>query len=213
MKKLFIIFLFLFIFNSFFIINLNASNSTGHEEFDLIEIPNYSNAKLLINMSSKTKSNMMNKVKRKAFGWNTYVECKREIVKYQARTIFSRTNLTHETITFNYNMSTGKTVSNSVALSGSLSADVSSKLKLMTIGGNSSVKGSLDTKLEYSETEKINFNVNIHPRTKVSLIVKGTAELTNGAAKYHFLWINFFKGHFEFIDVVTEYYELVEVPV
>ena len=189
-----------------------ASNSTGHKEFDVIEVPEYSKAKLLVNMSNNTKSKIMNNVKRVGFGWSTYLECDREIINYQARTIFARSNLTKEVITFNYNMSTGRTVSNSTSISGSLSTEVSAKIKAITIGGDASIKGSKDTKIETTESEKINFNVSIHPKTKVSLIVKGTAELTNGAAKYYFFWINYMKGHFEFIDVVTEYYELVEVP-
>lgn len=212
MKKIIMIFLFVFMLNIINGVDVHASNATGHKEFDVIEVPSYSKAKLLVNMSSKTKKNMLNKVKRIGFGWNTYTECDREIVRYQARTIFARSNLTSETITFSYNMNTGKTVSNSVALSGSLTTDVSAKIKMLTIGGQTNVKGSFDSKIEVSESEKINFNVNIHPKTKVSLIVKGTAELTNGAAKFYFFWINYLKGHFEFIDVVTEYYELVEVP-
>lgn len=214
MRKCFIIIICLLVINCIYSIKIKVygSNATGHSEFDIIEVPEYSKAKLLVNMSGKTKDKIMNKVKRVGFGWSTYLECDREIVNYQARTIFARSNLTKEVITFNYNMSTGRTVSNSTSISGSLSTEVSAKIKAMTIGGDASIKGSKDTKVETTESEKINFNVSIHPKTKVSLIVKGTAELTNGAAKYYFFWINYLKGHFEFIDVVTEYYELVEVP-
>lgn len=191
--------------------NISASNETGHNNFDIIEIPSDSKAMLLTNMSSKTKKAIQDKVKRIGWGWNTYVENYRVLVNYQARTIFARSNLTYETLTFNYNMSTGRTVTNSVSVTGSLSTEISAKIKSMTIGGSNSIKGTYENTVETTESEKINFSVNIHPRTKVSLIVKGTAELTNGAAKFYFFGLNYFKGNFEFIDVVTEYYELVEV--
>ena len=187
-----------------------ASNQTGHDEFDEIRVPDESDAKLLVWMKGSEKDKALNKVKWKFFGLSTYNINYREVVYYNARTIFSRSNLTSRSIEFNYNMSTGRTVTNSIGVSGSIDLKISGKIKAVTLTGDAGFTTDWDKTVKETEEEKINFSVTIPPKSKVSLIVKGSAELTNGAAKSYIFGIAFKKGHFEFIDVVTEYYELLE---
>ena len=205
-------------FFSFFVITMslmigftaNASNQTGHDEFDEIHIPSDSNAKLLVWMNSSEKERALENVKWRFFGLSTNEINYREQVTYNARTIFSRSNLTAFTLDFDYNMNTGKTVTNSIGVSGNINFKLSGKIKAITLNGDAGFSTDWDKTVKETEEEKIHFTVIIPPRTKVSLIVKGKAELTNGAAKNYVFGIAFKKGHFEFIDVVTEYYELVE---
>lgn len=187
-----------------------ASNQTGHDEFDEILVREGSNAKLLVWTNKKDKEKALSKVKWKFFGLSTYNMNYREIVYYNARTIFSRSNLTSRSIEFNYNMSTGRTVTNSIGVSGNIDLKISGKIKAVTLTGDAGFSTDWDKSVKETEEEKINFSVTIPAKSKVSLIVKGTAELTNGAAKNYIFGIAFKKGHFEFIDVVTEYYELLE---
>ena len=212
MKKLILKVLSLFIVTMSLMVGFTsfASNQTGHDEFDLITTPEDSSAKLLVWMKGEEKDRALDKVKWKFFGLSTNDINYREIIYYNARTIFSRSNLTTHTLDFHYNMSTGRTVTNSIGISGNLDLKLSGKIKAVTLTGDAGFATDWDKQVKETEEEKINFTVVIPPKSKVSLVVKGTAELTNGAAKNYVFGIAFKKGHFEFIDVVTEYYELIE---
>lgn len=201
----------LFMFMSLMVgITAYASNQTGHDEFDEITVPEGSKAKLLVWMSDQEKQAALKKVKWKFFGLKTYKLNYRQLVNYKAKTIFSRSNLTSSAINFNYSMQTGRTVTNSVTTSGSLDLKLTSKIKSLTLAGGLDLMREWEKKVVEEENEKMNFTICIYPNSKVSLIVKGVAEVTNGAAKKYFLGIPFKSGNFEFIDVVTEYYELLE---
>ena len=201
----------LFMFMSLMVgFTAHASNQTGHDEFDMITVPDGSDTKLLVWMSQAEKKAAIKNVKFRWFGVSANNVNYRKKVNYQAKTIFARSNLTSSAINFDYSMQTGRTVTNSVATSGTLDLKLSTKIKAITLSGGLTFKAEWQKKVEVEENEKMNFTVCIYPKTKVSLIVKGVAEVTNGGAKYYVLGIPFKSGNFEFIDVVTEYYELLE---
>lgn len=192
---------------------VEASNDTGYSNFDQIEIPEGSTASLLIHMLPYEKEKAMKQTKWKFFGWSIYNINYRQPVKYTAYTIFSRANRTSEKIDFQYTVKIGESVSNSVTITGNLGVKTSSKIKAISLGVDANIKGEWEKIIKKTKEEQTEFTVKILPNTKVSLLVKGVAELTNGASKYYTFGIPMKKGYFEFIDIVTEYYELYEEKV
>lgn len=186
------------------------ASSTGHGGFEEITFPSQSRARLLVDMSEKEKEEAIKKVKWKFFGWSTKNIFTRQPVYYKAQTIFSRANKTKTPIEFDYSVKIGKTISNSVSVSGGLTSKVSGKIKAVSLGIDFKADGEWEKVIKQTEEEKTNFKVKIMPDTRISLYIKGKAELTNGGSKYFVMGIPVKKGNFEFIDVITEYYELYE---
>jgi len=190
--------------------NVYANSSTGHSEFEQIEIPSYSDAKLLVDMSKKEKDEQIKKVPWKFFGVSVYNECIRQHVRYIGKTIFARGNRTNNIIEFDYNMKVGRTITNSVSISGGLTSKLSGKIKKLSLGIDFKADADWEKVVKQTEEEKTSFTVKIKPRTKVSLLIKGVAEVTNGGSKFFVLGIPVKRGNFEFIDTITEFYELYE---
>lgn len=189
--------------------NVSAS-STGHKDYYEITFPNSGKVKLLVDMTNKEKDNMIKQVKRKAFGWSSYCLIRNEDVICTADTIFSRSNLTKESYEFTYKLVTGNTVETSYSLSGDLGGKVSGKIKTISLALDLSIKGEYAKKQKNTTTETTNFSINIHPNTKVSLVVKVEGLLSNGASKFYLFGIPLKKGTWEYIEPVREYYELRE---
>ncbi len=187
-----------------------AASSSGHSGFESITFPEQSKARLLVDMSEKQKKDAIKKVKWKFFGWSTNNILTRQPVYYIGQTIFSRANRTSSPIEFDYAMKVGKTTSNSVAVSGGLTAKASGKIKAVSLGIDFKANAEWEKIVKQTEEEKTSFTIKIKPNTKISLYIKGKAELTNGGSKYFVCGIPVKKGNFEFIDVITEYYELYE---
>ena len=72
------------------------------------------------------------------------------------------------------------------------------------------LESDIGLKSDISFEEEMDFTIKILPQKKVSLIVKGKATISSGANKYYFLGICTKKGYWEYVDVISEYYELYE---
>ena len=212
MKRFFKINLCIFILTFVLItfINVNAGTKTGHKEFTKITFLYNKDAFLLVEMNNTQLEDMMKEVKRKAFGWSTYTNIINNEVVYEAGSIFSRSNNTSQPIDFTYSTlaSTSKQLTSN--LSGTLAMKASGKIDVVTLGLDTSIRGEIGTKSTISFEEEVDFSVKIMPNKKVSLLVKGIANLSNGASKYYFLGICTKKNYWEYIDVMSEYYELYE---
>lgn len=191
-------------------LNVKAGTDTGHPGFEKIYIEVDRPVSLLVNMSASQKNEALKKVKWKMFGYSTSTIHYKEPVKYLAQTIFSRVNLTSNPIEFEYGVKTGRTVTNSTTVTGSLSVNASGKIKTLALGVKLDVQAAWERIIKETYEETTDFVVKIMPGTKVSLRVKGDAKLSNGASKYFIFGITTKKGHWEDIDVSTEYYELYE---
>ena len=191
-------------------INVNAGTKTGHKEFTKITFLYNKDAFLLVEMNNTQLEDMMKEVKRKAFGWSTYTNIINNEVVYEAGSIFSRSNNTSQPIDFTYSTlaSTSKQLTSN--LSGTLAMKASGKIDVVTLGLDTSIRGEIGTKSTISFEEEVDFSVKIMPNKKISLLVKGIANLSNGASKYYFLGICTKKNYWEYIDVMSEYYELYE---
>ena len=131
-------------------------------------------------------------------------------VVYEAGSIFSRSNNTSQPIDFTYSTSSQTSVQTSINGSSSIALKASGKIDAVSLGLESSVRTEIGVKKTVSFEESVDFTVKIMPNKKVSLLVKGNAILSNGASKYYFLGICTKKNFWEYVDVMSEYYELYE---
>lgn len=191
-------------------INVSAGSDTGHSGFEEIYLEADRDASLLVNMNQSQKQEALKKVKWKLFGYSTSIINYKEPVKYVAQTIFSRANLTSHPIEFEYGVKTGKTVTDSTTVTGSLSVNASGKIKTLALGVKFDMQAIWERIVKETYEETTEFVVKILPGTKVSLRVKGEATMSNGGCKCFAFGITTKKGHWEDIDVKTEYYELYE---
>ncbi len=198
------------IFSMIVCVNSKASNYTGYDNIKDIIVPNGSKARLLVQIPKKEKEKAIKDAKWKFMGWSTKNITKQEMIKYEAKTIFSRSNKTSEAISFKYNVTDLNVVTNTTSFTGSITSKASGKIKSISISGENSAKVTTEKVTRKSHEEATSFMVNIYPNRKVSLIIKGMAEVTNGGGKFYFLGMPLKKGNYEFIDVLTEYYELYE---
>lgn len=192
------------------IVPVKASNRTGHKEFTRIDFAYNKDAKLLVFYTKDELDEMMNGVKRRAFGWSVNTEVKNNEVVYEAGSVFSRSNNTSQAINFTYN--TTSTTKNQLTYegSGSIAMKLSGKIESVSTTLDNSIRLEIGVKKEMNFVEEMDFTIKILPKKKVSLIVKGNALLSNGASKYYFLGLCTKKNYWEYIDIYTEYYELYE---
>lgn len=191
-------------------INVDAASKTGHSEFDKITFLYNPDAKLLVEMSNSELSSMMSKVKKKAFGWSTKSKYANLEVLYEAGSVFSRSNHTSQAIDFTYTTSEAKTTEFEITGSGTIALKASGKFDKISASLDNSIRLDIGVKNKIVKTEDMDFTIKILPGKKISLVVKGIATLSSGAAKYYFLGICTKKTYWEYIDVVNEYYELYE---
>lgn len=192
------------------IISVDAGTKTGHQEFTKITFLYNPEALLLIEMDDNKLDSMMKNVKKKVFGWSTYTNIVNYDVVYEAGSIFSRSNNTSQPIDFTYSTSSQTSVQTSINGSSSIALKASGKIDAVSLGLESSVRTEIGVKKTVSFEESVDFTVKIMPNKKVSLLVKGNAILSNGASKYYFLGICTKKNFWEFVDIMSEYYELYE---
>lgn len=189
---------------------VDASSYTGYDDFEDYVVPVGSHARLLVNIPKSEKQKAIEAVKWRFVGWSVKNITAQEPIIYQAKTIFSRSNKTQEAISFKYTVSDGSVVTKTTSFTGSITSKASGKIKNLSLGLDATAKYSSEKEVENSHEEATSFIVNIYPNKKVSLLVKGIAVVTNGGSKYFFLGIPVKKGNYEYIDVITEYYELYE---
>ena len=139
-----------------------------------------------------------------------YSKIKNYEVIYEAGTIFSRSNNTSQTIDFQYNTSSSTTKEIDFNLSGTLAMKASGKIDSISASLDRSIRSDIGFRNNVTFEEEMDFQLQIPPRKKISLIVKGRATLSSGAHKYYFLGICLNKGYWEYVDIINEYYELYE---
>lgn len=208
MKKILFAFLLLFtFFNVSLIVN---ANDTGHPTFQSIAIPKISRAKLLVSFSDQEKSEALDNVKRKLFGWSVYVVNENQTVTYVGETIFARLNNTREPLKFNYATSESTSQEITRSATGTVGLKIAGKIKTLTTGLDSAIKVEVGVKEKEERSVKQDFTIIVQPKTKVTVSAKGEARLNNGACKYYLLGIAFKKGMWETVDIINQYYDFYE---
>jgi hypothetical protein len=188
-----------------------SAKETGHAAFEEIIFPQHATSKLLIDMTYNEKAISHEKlIEKKFIGWTIFTINRNADAVYIAETIFSRSNVTQTPYEFNYLLREGDTIETSVSAEGSISSKNKGKIKTLEAALDVLIRGQIGKKTTISRSEETRIKVNIDPNTKISMKIKGEAKVSNGVGKYYFFGIRFKSGEWEYIDVITRYYELSE---
>lgn len=211
-KKLIIImFVCSFITIGFRATKAKGITNTGHDDIKELDFKDTNSGYLLLNqMSGYQISRDLKKVDKCAFGWSVYVINDELPIWYISDIIFSRSNYSNQPLKIDYDVKYTKTAELEISASGSISGKLSGKIKGASLSIEATIKGEITKNIKNYYEEKTSFEYVINPYKKMSLIVKGDASLSTGVGKYYFLGIPLKKGTWEYINVETEYYELVE---
>lgn len=190
--------------------HVQAGTKTGHKEFNEINFLYNQNEKILVELDGTERKSILNHVKRRAFGWSNYTNLLNLVVTYTADTIFSRSNYTNQVIELNYATTSTRKNQLTKTFSGTLALKASGKLDDISLNLDNSIRSEIGYKTEISFEEEMDFDIKIEPGKKISLIVKGKANLSNGASKFYIFGIPTSQKLWEYVDVINEYYELYE---
>lgn len=193
-----------------FLLSMPFRVHAAHPEFQKIIFNKNSISDLIEDMPQSKIDKAYENVKRKVFGWSVAKITSDETVSYIGQTVFSRANNTSNELVFAHTYEVEDTCETSVSVTGDISIEVSGKVKSVNAGLDASVRKEIGEKSRKSIVETTKTTLIIAPRTKLSVVLKGKARLNNGVAYYHFLGIRFRKGTWEYIDIITEYYDYYE---
>lgn len=185
--------------------------NTGHDDIKEIEFVNTEvYHEILSEMSNSQINDYLDKVPHRAFGWSAFVINDHVPVYIIKDVIFSRSNNTTQELKITYDVKYTKTEELEKSISGSIATKISGKIKGINAGVDATIKGDVKKTIKDYYEEKTDFTIRIPQGTKISLQVKADAQLSTGVGKYYFLGITLKKGTWEYIDIITEYYELLE---
>ena len=189
----------------------SSTKNTGHS--DIVELGFYDyqlGYKLLSQMSKKEIDDAYKKVKKSIVGWNVSTINDSVDAWYISEIVFSKSNRSSQIYTFSYSTKHTITKQTEFSASGTVATKVSGKVKKITLSGSLDAKGKITTTTKDYFEEKNNFNVDLMPYTKLTLLVRGDCIVSNGVGKFYVLGIPVSKGTWEYIDFITEYYEFYE---
>lgn len=194
---------------SVFLVPISVSASS-HPEFEQIIFRYDSAASLIEDMPDEKIDSAYKKVRRRVFGWSIVSLIEDETVLYVGDTVFSKANNTSNPLTFTHTFEVVNVLETSVSVSKSLEGSISYKGKKVSGNFNTAIRKEIGEKTKEQVSETTKTNIYIPSKTKLSITIKGTAMLNNGVTKYFILGIPFKKGTWEYIDVITEYYDYYE---
>ncbi len=183
---------------------------TGHKDFEEIYFPEYVDAYLLVNTTKKMQKENIKKVPWKLFGPSVYVRHYNIPVKYKKYDIFTRSNKTSNALEYEYKYTTTFKHKSSIDYKETGGADVGVKIDIINASIDSGISKAININTETSISGELNYTIIVDPYTKVTVYLTGDAYLSQGAAIYYFFGIPIVKKNWEFIDVLTEYYEFYE---
>ena len=149
-------------------------------------------------------------VKRKFFGWSSIVIYEDIDCMFISETLFSYNNQSDEEIDYKYEYEQGKDIKSSVAVTGDISTKASGKVKGFNLKFDSKLQSKLSQATRENVSEAWKLDIKVNPYSKVSLKIKGEGKLTNGVSKFYIFWVPVKKGGWEILEVINEYFWLVE---
>ncbi|MDD3106231.1 MAG: hypothetical protein PHP65_00295 [Bacilli bacterium] len=206
MKKLFVILLAIWIMVG---IKTYGYSPTGHDNISAISF--IEEGELLVDMtSSKIDSGFKALGRNRFIGWKYhYFNIKRE-ASYVGEIIFARSNRTNEKIEIDYSLRETNYQERSIKTTGSISGQFEGNIKKIEAGIEAEGSVTTDKKSAITRVEDTSFSFVVDPFHRITFRVTGDAYVTNGVSKYSLFGITFKKGTWEYIDIITRYYELYE---
>ena len=185
-------------------------SAKGHPDFQEIILPKHSFAKLLEEYSESDLKKEYKLVKKKAFGWSIKQFNDDLKVKFVGNTIFAKANNTNQELSFLYTFEEENFAESRVSVQGDLGIDISGKIKVVSGGLNGKIRKEIGTKSQKTTIETLRTTLVIPAHRKLTVVTKGEAYINSGVACYYFLGIRFKKGAWEYLDVISEYYDYYE---
>lgn len=206
MKKLFIICLLLVFINT---VSLKAYSATGHELFT--EIKFEEEGTLLVDMTSSQISLGYKDLGRAKFiGWKNHYFTVKEEATYVGEIIFAKSNRSREPMEIDYTLKDTEFKERSITIGGSLSGNFKKNIKGIDTQIGAKVEGDVTNVSSNQRVQETKFTATVMPNYRLIFRETGDALVTNGVSKYYFFGITMNKGEWEYIDIVTRYYELYE---
>lgn len=180
----------------------------AHTNFQEIIVPN--DVKLVEDFELSEYEDYYDLIESRFMGWSTVVVYEEEPVVFVSETLFSYSNQSDEEIEYKYEYEQGTDIKDSVAFTGDITTKAGGKVKGFNLNFNSKLQSKLSKATSESTSESWNLDIKVSPYTKVSLKIRGEGELTNGVSKFYFFWIPIKKGGWEILEIIDEYFWLVE---
>jgi len=206
MKKFLIIVFCFWIISSVYV---GAYSSTGHDSITAIDFVD--EGKLLIDMTSTDiKNGYEDMGKRKFWGWKHHHFTIKKEATYVGEIIFAKSNRSSQAMEIDYNLTEKVYDERSVKLTGSLSGKFKGQIKKIDTTVDAGVSGELEDTSSITRIEETSFTLVVEPNSRLVFRITGDALISNGVSKYYVFGITFNKGSWEYLDITTRYYELIE---
>jgi hypothetical protein len=207
MKKLLIVALCLW--TAIGIQKTQAYSTTGHE--GIMAVSFEEEGELLVDMTSaQIEAGYKALGKNRFFGWKYHFFNIKSSATYLGEIIFARSNRTNDRLDIDYQMKETNYSERSIKTTGTLSGQFEGNIKKIDAGLKASGEIELDRTTSITRVEDTRFSFVVDPNHRITFRVTGDAVVTNGVSKYCFMGITFKKGTWEYVDIITRYYELFE---
>lgn len=148
--------------------------------------------------------------KPKFIGWQLGIVNKNQVLEFVSETKLKIVNNGFSTIKHNITLSTKEETKYQISASGSIAVSGKGDIKKFKGSIDADIKASISYASNLTTSETYEFIIIVDPLTYVSIMTRGTGELSNGVGKYFFFWIETKRGGWETFNVTTEYYEIIK---
>ncbi len=155
-------------------------------------------------------SHYSNYVKKYFMGWRVLTVTKNAEVEFLSETKLKIYNNGYSTIKHSITLSTKEETKFQASVTGELDLKISGNVKKFKGGLDANIKGTIQYTKSSSASETYEFVIIVDPGTYVTIVTRGTGEISNGVAKHYLFWIQTKKGGWETFVVTTEYFEIIK---
>lgn len=143
-------------------------------------------------------------------GWRILTVTKNAEVEFLSETKLKIYNNGYSTIKHTINLSTKEETKFQVSATGEIDVKVTGNVKKFKGGLDANIKSTIQYSKSTTESESYEFVIIVDPGTYVSIVTRGTGEVSNGVAKHYVCWIQTKKGGWETFVVTSEYFEIIK---
>lgn len=207
MKKWMILIVMCFIVSFSFVTRIEADEYQNYQEIVFDE----EGHKLLKNYTKDDYNSYYSNFAKKYFmGWRILTVTRNETVEFLSETKLKIYNNGYSTIKHNITLTTKEETKFQASVTGELDLKVSGNVKKFKGGLDANIKGTIQYTKSTSASESYEFVIIVDPGTYVTIVTRGTGEISNGVAKHYLFWVQTKKGGWETFVVTTEYFEIIK---
>lgn len=207
MKKWMILIVMCFIITISLITKIEADEYQNYQEIVFDE----EGHKLLKSFTKDDYNSYYSNFAKKYFmGWRILTVTRNETVEFLSETKLKIYNNGYSTIKHNITLTTKEETKFQASVTGELDLKVSGNVKKFKGGLDANIKGTIQYTKSTSASESYEFVIIVDPGTYVTIVTRGTGEISNGVAKHYLFWVQTKKGGWETFVVTTEYFEIIK---